>query len=180
MSPRDEPEAAPDDGPVRRGRLDAETLYSLLLVVLLGGLAAASYAAYEVINPAAAAVCSVNSKVSCATVANSGHTSIGIPGVLLIPDWTVGILGYAAMFVIALLAYRTFDRQYLKILAALSGIALLFVAYLVYTETVVIGAICPVCTTAHILDAVAFGITLQLLRMSRPGPDEKGSVATPS
>src|SRR5580693_6199998 len=108
----------PDDdegsSPRRPGKVDAETLYALLLVVLLGGLAAASYAAYEVLNPAAAAVCSVNSKVSCSAVAGSGHTTL-----FGVPDWAIGIAGYVAMFAIALLAYRTFDRQYLKILAAL-------------------------------------------------------------
>src|SRR5580693_2779252 len=91
----------------RRPRLDAETLYALLIVVLLGGLAAASYAAYEVLNPAASAVCSVSGTISCGKVADSGHTTI-----LGIPDWGIGIAGFVAMLLVAFLAYRTFDRQY--------------------------------------------------------------------
>ncbi|MCI4366818.1 MAG: vitamin K epoxide reductase family protein [Thermoplasmata archaeon] len=160
--------------PRRRG-LDAETAYALLLVVLLGGLAAAGYAAYEVLNPGAAAVCSVNSHVSCAAVAASGHTTVA--GV---PDWAIGIAGYLTMFGVALLAFRTFDRRYLQGLAALSGTALVFVAYFVYNETVVIGSICPVCTTAHILDVVALALTLYLLRLSRPDPGEHRTVSEAS
>jgi uncharacterized membrane protein len=161
-------EDLPRVGRRRRRVLDAQTTYALLLVVLLGGLAAASYAAYEVINPQAAGVCSVNAYVSCGKVADSGHTTTGG-----IPDYAIGIAGYSAMFAVAALASRTFDRRYLQLLAALSGIALGFVSWFVYNETVLIGAVCLVCTTAHLLDGATFGLTLYLLRLSRPDSDEE-------
>src|SRR5580658_9094012 len=118
MAPSDPTDEAADPAPPRRRRLDAETLYALLIVDLIGGLGAACYAAYEVVNPAAAAYCSVNPLFSCVNVLKSGHTKF--LGISLLPDFAVGIIGYSAMLVVAILAYRTFDRRYLKLLALLS------------------------------------------------------------
>ncbi len=156
--------------PERRPRVRAETLYSLLIVLTIGGVVAASYAAYEVVNPEAAKVCSPNPFLSCQKVLASGHTTI-----LGIPDWSIGLSGYLVMLVLAILAYRTFDRRYLKALTALSALGMVIVGYLVYTELVVVGAICPVCTTAHLLNVGVLAVALWLLRLSRPEPEERAA-----
>ena len=165
-APRPAPEA-------RSPRISAETLYALLLVLLLGGLAASLYAAYEVVNPAAAAVCSTSGYVSCSKVQSSGDTQV-----LGVPDWAVGVGGYVVMLLVGVLAYRTFDRRYLSLLLGLSGIGLLFSLFFVYEETVVIQALCPVCSTAHALNVGVLIVALTLWRMGRPAEDGPGSPGT--
>lgn len=168
----DRPGAGAEGPGERRPRVSAETLYALLIVLLLGGLSAASFAAYEVVNPAAAQFCSPDPFLSCSRVLDSGHTNIGG-----IPDWSIGIVGYLAMLVLAVLASRTYDWRYLTgvMLLSLGGLAISLL--LVYTELVVVGAICPVCTTAHLLNVGVLATSVALLRMSRPEAD---ALAPPS
>jgi uncharacterized membrane protein len=152
----------------RKSRVTAESLYPLLLIFLFIGLGAAIFAAFEVIDPSLTQVCSTSNsflglKLSCASVATSGHTTV-----LGIPDYAVGIIGYVVMIGVGIQAYRTWDRRYLKLLLACSLVGLLFIAYFVYEESFVIGAICPVCTTAHAANVGVLITTLTLLRMSRP------------
>lgn len=147
----------------------AESLYGLLFVFLMGGVFAASYAAYEVVNPAASAVCSTSGYVSCGAVADSGHTTI-----LGVPDWLVGIAGYLAMFVVAVLAYRTYERRYLVALTGLSTLGLLVSLFFVYNELVVIQHLCPVCTAAHLLNVGVLAVSVSLLRLGRSEPEDAG------
>jgi uncharacterized membrane protein len=150
----------------------AEALYPLLIIFTFVGLGAAIFAAFEVIDPSLTHVCSTNNsflglKLSCASVATSGHTTV-----LGVPDYAVGIGGFLAMIAVAILAYRSWDRKYLQLLAGLSLLGLVFTAYFVYNEVFVVGAICPVCTTAHCANVAVLLVTTALLRMSRPDPEE--------
>ena len=52
------------------------------------------------------------------------------------------------------------SRRASKILLVLSIIAVIGVAALVYTELVLIGAICLLCTAAHLLGIAVFTISL--------------------
>jgi uncharacterized membrane protein len=159
-----DPRLSSDDAPRGRSRkITAEQLYPLLVVLLLAGLAAALYAAYETVNPAASAVCSTSGYISCSKVGGSGHTTIAG-----IPDWAIGVGGYLGMTALGILAFRTFERRYLTLLAGLSAVGLLLSLYFVYEEVVVIQALCPVCSTAHALNVAVLAVTVALLRMSRP------------
>ncbi len=163
------------EGTPDRPRVRAETLYALLVVLTLAGLAAASFAAYEVVDPAITKVCSPDPFFSCSKVLASGHTNI-----LGIPDWSIGVTGYVVMLGLAVAGYRTFDRRYLQTLAVLSALGMCVVAYLVYTELFVVGAVCPVCSTAHALNVGVLAVSLVLLRMSRSeGTPEPGPAAPP-
>jgi len=154
------------DDPPRRA-LRADTLYGLLFVFLMGGLAASLYSAYEWINPQATSICSVGSQLSCGKVLESSYsTTAGIP------NWEFGVGGYLVMVAVAALAYRTFDRRYLTALAGLSVVGVLLSLYFVYLELGPIGSICLVCTSAHLLNVGVLVVTLALLRMSRPDADE--------
>src|SRR5579863_7892385 len=126
-------------------RMRAETAYSLIIVLLLAGLAFSVYAWYESVNTAAQGVCSINSYVSCGKIDNSGHTTT-----LGIPDWAIGVAGYVVMIALGILAYRTYKRQYLLALTAVSGLGLATSAYFAYLELVVIQGICPICLGAYL------------------------------
>lgn len=158
-APRDDGAATSDRPPLDRAR----RLYSVLFVALMGGLAAAIFAWYETVNAAAAGVCSPSATVSCAKVGASGHTTL-----LGVPDWSIGIAGYLLMIVVAAIAYRSYDRRFLTLLAVLSTLGIGVSLYFVYTEAFVIHALCPVCTTAHLLNVVVLIVTLSLLRLSAP------------
>lgn len=156
-------------------RVRAETLYALVFVFLMAGLAAAVFAWYETVNSAVTAVCSPNQSVSCAAVDHSGDThSFGVP------DWAVGIAGYVVMVGVAALAYRTFDRRYLMGLGLLSAIGVLISLVFVYQEAFVIHALCPVCTTAHLCNVGVLVCSAWLLRLSRPDADESDGPGSPS
>lgn len=132
-------------------------------MVLIGGLAAAIFAGFETVDASLSQVCSTSGYVSCAKVGSSGHTTL-----LGVPDWAIGIGGYLVMLAVGVLAYRTWARRYLGLLSLLSGLGILFSVYFVYEETFVIRALCPVCTTAHLLNVVVFVLALRLFRMSAP------------
>ena len=158
-------------GPARdRPRVRAETLYGLLFVCLMGGLAASAYSGYEKVNPAATSVCSVNAQISCGKVVNSAYSQT-----LGVENWVIGLVGYLAMFAVAVLAFRTYERRYLTALAVLSGLGVVVTLWFVYLELGPIGAICLVCTSAHLLNLGVLGATIGLLRLSRPDTEAPGS-----
>lgn len=154
-------------------RIRAETAYSLVIVLLLAGLGFSIFAWYETVNPAAQSVCSFNSWVSCGKIDNSGHTTT-----LGIEDYAIGIAAYALMTALAGTAFRTFDRRVLLALAAISGLGVLFSAYLAYLELIVIQGLCPVCLGAYVANVGAFLVLLYLVRLSGaqdPAPAPSGS-----
>jgi uncharacterized membrane protein len=142
-------------------RIRAETAYSLIIVLLLAGLAFSVYAWYETVNPAAQGVCSINSYVSCGKIDNSGRTTT-----LGVPDWAIGIAGYVVMVALSFLAYRTYKRQHLLALTAVSGVGLALSGYLAYLELVVIRGICPICLGAYLCNLAAFLLLVYLVRLT--------------
>lgn len=137
----------------------AQDLHAVVLLAVVAGLALALFAAYETFNPAAASACSPTKLLSCQSVNSSGHTTT-----LGVPDWAWGIGGFVALLFVDVLAYRTFERRWLTALFALSTMALGLTAWFVYNEVVVVGAICPVCTGAHLANLVVWAGSLLLLR----------------
>ncbi len=54
------------------------------------------------------------------------------------------------------------DEKWLKYLLAWSAVGLLAVFVLVYVEIFLIGSICPLCTSAHVLEITILGLTVSL------------------
>ena len=139
----------------------AESLHAALLIVVIAGLGLSLYATYETFTPSAQAGCTINSKISCATVDQSGHTTT-----FGIPDWAIGVAGFALLLVLDVALYATWRPELLKAVVLVSGLGLVAAAYLLYVEVVVIGGLCPVCFSTYVVDGAAFGLSLQLWRLS--------------
>jgi uncharacterized membrane protein len=163
----------------------AETVHAALLVVLVVGLGLSAYAAYETFNVAAQGYCSVSKFLSCSAVDESGHTST-----LGVPDWLIGVAGFVALVALDIPLYVTWRRDLLQGVVALSALGIVVALYLGYVELAIIHALCPVCFSTYLVDAIAFLLSLWLLLSSRgtgekddetPEPDSTaaGPAATP-
>ena len=139
----------------------AESLHAALLIVVIAGLGLSLYATYETLYPAAQSGCSISSTVSCAKIDQSGHTTT-----LDIPDYAIGIAGFALLLVLDIALYATWRPDLLKAVVLVSGLGLVAAAYLLYVEVVVIGGLCPVCFSTYVMDGAAFGLSVQLWRMA--------------
>jgi uncharacterized membrane protein len=145
----------------------AETVHAALLVVIVAGLGLSAFAAYETYYPAAQGFCSVSKYISCSAVDESGHTyTLGVP------DWLIGVGGFVALLVLDIPLYRSWRRDLLQGVVAVSGIGLVVAVYLGYVELAVIHALCPVCFSTYLMDGVVFLLSLWLLLSGR-GADAK-------
>jgi uncharacterized membrane protein len=148
----------------------AETLHAIILMALIAGLAFSVWSAWETTHPQGSSVCDVNSVVSCGKVATSGDTAIQL-GSLSIPFWSIGIGGFVAMLVVDIPLYLTWRRELLFALTALSILGAIATLYFIYQEVAVVGAICPVCTGAHVCNFGVLGSSLALLLTTRSRDD---------
>lgn len=139
----------------------AETVHSLLLMGILVGLAFSLFAAYETTHPSAQGVCSVNSFISCQKIDTSGHTTT-----LGIEDWLWGIGGFVVLLALDIPLYRTWKREWLLPVVALSAVGGLLSIWFGYVELVVIQGLCLVCLGAYLSNVVVFGCALYLMRLS--------------
>lgn len=151
----------------------AETLHALVFVLLLAGLGLSVYAWYESTHPAAQGSCSFSAFVSCAKVDQSSHTTT-----LGVPDYWIGVGGFALMLALDVPLYRTFKRPWLLALLAVSLVGGIFSVYLAAIELFVIQAVCLVCTGTYLLNAAVLVCAFVLMREGR-GELEKSSVAHP-
>lgn len=101
----------------------------------------------------------------CETVQLSSYSSFLGVGVALI-----GVVGYAAMFVVAMLAVQprfAGPSWPLRAMVLLSGGAFVFGLYLTYVELFVIQAICRYCVASAVLVTGIFLLSLFELSRSR-------------
>lgn len=85
----------------------------------------------------------------------------------------IGVIGYAAMLLLVLLALQprfAGPAWPSQLLAALSGGAVLFTAYLTYLELFVIHAICRWCVGSAVIILLIFGLSLSDLRRRAGDP----------
>ena len=83
------------------------------------------------------------------------------------PVAAIGVVGYAGLFVLALVGLQPRwleDRRPDQLLAALSGIALLFSLYLTYAEVFVLHAICQWCVVSQLIILAMFVLAIVGLR----------------
>jgi uncharacterized membrane protein len=141
------------------------------------GLIAAIYAAAEVYDAALSKACSFNGVVSCSFILESGKTSV-----LSIPDWAIGVAGFALILTLGVLAerYRR-DPRFTYLLAGVTTVGVALSLYFLYVEVFEIGGICPVCVTAYLFGWVAWagavGLARKAYRRDHRAPDEAPSTA---
>jgi len=85
----------------------------------------------------------------------------------------IGVVGYAVLLLLALLALQprfAGPAWPARLLAVLSGGALLFSLYLTGLELFVIHAICRYCVASAAIVAVTFALAVRELRQVSPGP----------
>lgn len=116
---------------------------------------------------------------ACETVQSSPQAvQFGIPVALY------GVVGYLALFIVALIALRPValaDRKWTLLLVGLSTVGVVFTVYLTYLELFVIHAICRWCVGSATVIAAIWTVSLLSLRSpalrtdrgaSRPLPDQ--------
>lgn len=134
---------------------------AVALLALLGLLDAA-YLALERIT-GGPIVCPVGG--GCETVQSSPYALLfGIPVAF------IGVVGYAALLVVALLALQEMNLGSVSldaVLLALASIALLAGVYFMYLQIAVIGAICFWCAMAALLDLLIWLAALVNWRLVR-------------
>ena len=150
--------------------VQAPVLHRLLLLLIVIGFIASIYAAFEVLDPALQGTCSINSFVSCSTVDSSGLTHVGP-----IPDWLVGVAGFATLLALDIPLFRSYDPRLLYAIFALSLGGIGFALYFAYVELALVGALCPVCTTAHLADVGVFLTSWKLVSLRRSGDETPDS-----
>ena len=103
---------------------------------------------------------------ACETVQTSPQAvQFGIPVALY------GVIGYLALFIVAIIGLRPAalaDRRWSLLLVGLSTVGFLFTAYLTYLELFVIHAICRWCVGSAVVIAAIWIVSLLSLRS--PGP----------
>ena len=160
-------------------------LISITALAVLG-VAVSSYALWQHYAPLGAAFCNFSETFSCDIVNQSAFSEVfGIPVAL------IGILGYAGIGVLAMVAYKTISPPFSKgeregvrvqtnrgwgihsilrwLLAASLG-GLVFSLCLTYIEIVWIGAYCPICIVSQVLILAIAALATIAFRCSRRVP----------
>ena len=127
------------------------------LVLALAGVAVSAYLTIAHYTSPGILACSSSGLVSCELVTTSSESVfLGIPVAVLGLAWFVG------MSVLCLPAsWRSTDRRVHLLRVVVSVLAIAFVLWLIYAELVIIGAICPWCTVAHVLAFALFAISVR-------------------
>jgi len=127
-----------------------ENLLSKTFIALSGiGIVVAVLTAIEYTSPGTLK-CTINQKISCIPVIESGHTSL-----FGIPFWVAGVIWFPLLLILGLY-FTKGGRWRLRgdILLPLLLVGDLFTIYLWYLELGVIGAVCPYCLSLYIVNYV--------------------------
>ena len=150
----------------------SETLHAILPLAIVAGLAFSALSAAESLDPALRGFCSVSPFFSCAKVDQSGLTST-----FGIPDYLIGLGGFALMFVLDIQVYRLGRGIWLDVLTFFSGLGFAFSAYFAWVELAQIQAFCLVCFASYVCNGVVLVTALWLRhpstgsgRSARPTP----------
>ncbi|MBK8433354.1 MAG: vitamin K epoxide reductase family protein [Chloroflexi bacterium] len=110
--------------------------------------------------------CTVTNFFDCGRVSGPGATYATIGP---IPVAIIGLLGYAAIFVVIWAAdfLPVIEKHLPELLVGLIGFALLFTLYLKALEIFVIGVICQYCLYSAIIIAIMFALAIHYLIRGR-------------
>lgn len=85
--------------------------------------------------------CDINSRRSCANVVNHPAAYIGP-----VPFPVIALIVYPVLIILAAVWMRSKNsKKYYKTLAILSALGMMFNGYIIYQETFIIKAFCPLC-----------------------------------
>ena len=114
------------------------------------GLALSTYLTIEHFRDPGTLACPATATVNCARVTTSAQaTLLGVPVAVL------GVVFFVAM-VLACLPFAWRDLRLTWVRAALAGVGVGFVIYLVYAELFLVGSICLWCTAVHAVTLALF------------------------
>ncbi|MBI2482650.1 vitamin K epoxide reductase family protein [Candidatus Uhrbacteria bacterium] len=138
-------------------------------VFALAGTLVSGYALRQHYAPAGSSFCNVTTTFSCDLVNQSTYSEI-----MGIPVAAIGVVGYVAMLVLAMIARGNARRAAWCIpwlrAGAIGGIV--FSLILTGIELFIIGAICVLCVASQVLMFAIGGCVAMLPRSSRsPGPE---------
>jgi uncharacterized membrane protein len=133
-------------------------------VLALLGLLDSGYLSLErLLGDTGSLVCPIGG--GCVTVQSSAYATL-----LGVPVAFIGVAGYAALLVLALLSLSN-DRiagvGIVTLLLALASVGVLFSLYLIYLQIAVIGALCFWCVVSALLELGIWGMALLDRRLMR-------------
>jgi len=125
------------------------------IILALAGVGVAGYLTwYEMVVPEG--VCPINMPyISCSAALTSSYSRVG--GISVASLGLAWFLGAVLLGVLAAV-----NKSYLKVLFGWSMIAVIGVVTLFLTEVLLLGEICPLCSSAHVLGLSITAITIKL------------------
>ena len=133
----------------------SRVLFLLIAVLSLAGIIDSSIALQRHFAKSATTYCDFSQKFSCDIVNRSEYSTImGIPVALM------GILGYAALFVLSTVQRSRPETASRILIMALVGVA--FALYLTYIEAFVLRTWCILCIISLVLICLVAGLAVGL------------------
>lgn len=128
----------------------------VIVVLALAGLAISGYLIwYDIVTPRGA--CPLTGFFGCSQILSSPYSRIG-----RIPTAFLGVVWFAVAAWLSMVVAR--NQNWLVYLLVWSLLAPGGVSVLAYIELFLIGAICPLCTSAHALGITILALTLVMWR----------------
>lgn len=127
------------------------------------GTANAAYLSYEAFlihfgSGNASSFCDFSPSLSCSGALSSPYALLfGIPF-----PW-IALVVYPALLILAILGVRTLSAAYAKTVAVLSGLGIAFNGLIIYRETFLIHAYCPLCLLCTAFIVSIFGLSFSFL-----------------
>ncbi|GAA4008770.1 hypothetical protein GCM10022247_33740 [Allokutzneria multivorans] len=143
-------------GTAAPGELGRRWVPVTALVLSVLGLLVSAYMTLSHYTDQKVLVCSTNSVIDCARVTSSPQSMVfGIPVAVL------GLAFFVGVCVLNLPAlWRSTDQKIRLARFASVGVGIVFVAYLVAVELLVLHVICEWCTVVHVLTIALFVVTV--------------------
>ena len=129
----------------------------LLTMCSIAGVILSTY--LTIVSTQTQTACILNGLFSCDAVISSAYSKImGIP---------VAVLGLVWFIVATALCLTSFLKPIPRLLLSWSIVGLLAIFPLVYTEIYLVGALCLLCTLAHVLGIIIFVLSIVYWRTAQ-------------
>jgi len=119
----------------------ARRVFGLIAVLAVAGIAVSSVSLYHHYGSSKTSYCDFGESFNCDIVNRSTYSTV-----LGIPDALIGILGYAALLLLATLYRSRSDTPALLLIASVAGLG--FALYLTYIEAFVLATWCILCLSS--------------------------------
>jgi vitamin-K-epoxide reductase (warfarin-sensitive) len=116
-------------------------IFPFIAVLALAGIAVSSVSLYHHYQTSRTTYCDFGDNFNCDIVNRSIYSTV-----LGIPDALIGIVGYAALFLLATVYRSKLDAPLVLLIASLLGLG--FALYLTYIEAFVLATWCILCLSS--------------------------------